>query len=212
MINRIVQEIKDPKNMFKPLKGLDKVNYLMLLKDMKDDYSNEQVNSMFDRWNKKYGNNVSFNEDDDTNKNNLVVVANEVKRDLNSIEPDDDKVINSLVSFLYKNQSTRKKKLLWYIYGEQLYRNLYKNVKELDSTICHQCGKRVNEELIRGKCFKCRQEEIKKLGGKKLIKCVDCGKDFIVDASVKKKYRCDDCQTIKNREYEKAKKQRQRSV
>ena len=182
MINRIVQEIKDPKNMFKTLKGLDKVNYLMLIKNKEDVYSNEQVNAMFDRWNKKYGNNVSFNEDDDTNKNNLIVVANEVKRDLNEIEPDDDKVINSLVSFLYKNQSTRKKKLLWYIYGEQLYRNLYNNVKELESTICHQCGKRVNEELIRGKCFKCRQEEIKKLGGKKLIKCIDCGKDVIVDA------------------------------
>jgi hypothetical protein len=198
-INKIVKEIKDPRSMFRPLKGLNQIDYLMLLKDKNDIYFNEEINSMFDRWNKKYGNNVNLNEDDDTNKNNLYVVAQEVKRDLNAIEPDDDKVINSLVTFLYKNQSTRKKKLLWYIYGEQLYNNLAENVKDLDQNICHQCGKRVNETLIRGKCFKCRQEEIKKLGGKKLIKCVDCGKDVIVDAK-SRVVCCEKCQDIRNKE------------
>lgn len=195
MINKIVKEIKDPKNMFKPLKGLGKVDYLMLLKDKQDTYYNEEVNKMFDRWNKKYGNNVNLH-DDDTNKNNLYIIAQEVKRDLNDIESDDDKVINSLVSFLYKSQSTRKKKLLWYIYGERLYNNLFENVKELDQAICHQCGKRVNEELIRGKCFKCRQDEIKKLGGKKLVKCIDCGKDVIVDKKDNFTERCDECKVV----------------
>lgn len=209
MINRIVTEIKDPKNMFKPLKGLDKVNYLMLLKDKEDSYFNEEVNKVFDRWNKKYGNNVSFNEDADTNKNNLITVSQEVKRDLNYIEPDDDKVINSLVSFLYKNQSTRKKKLLWYIYGEQLYRNLSENVKELDKTICHQCGKRVNENLIRGKCFKCRQEEFKDLKDKKLIKCVECGCDVVVDKA-SRKTRCDECAKLERQRIEREKKAKQR--
>jgi hypothetical protein len=49
-----------------------------------------------------------------------------------------------------------------------------------------------DEELIRGKCFKCRQAEIKKLGGKKLIKCVDCGKDVIVE-SRSRTCRCEKC-------------------
>jgi hypothetical protein len=200
-INKIVKEIKDPRSMFRPLKGLDQVDYLMFLKDKQDNYSNAEINSMFDRWNKKYGNNVNLNEDDDTNKNNLYIVAQEVKKDLNAIEPDDDKVINSLVSFLYKNQSTRKKKLLWYIYGEQLYNNLVENVKDLEQNICHQCGKRVNESLIRGKCFKCRQEEIKKLGGKKLIKCIDCGDDIIVDAK-SRVTRCDYCKNKKQLEWQ----------
>ena len=199
MINKIVKEIKDPKAMFRPLSGLNKIDYLMLLKEKQDNYFNDEVNSMFDRWNKKYGNNVSLNEEDDTNKNNLYVVAQEVKWDLNKIEPDDDKVINSLVSFLYKTPSTRKKKLFWYIYGEQLYNNIFKNVQELDQNICHQCGKRVDEELIRGKCFKCRQEEIKKLGGKKLIKCADCGCDIVVDAS-SRIICCETCQENRNKE------------
>lgn len=193
MINRIVQEIKDPRTMFKPLKGLNKVDYLMLLKDKQDIYFNEEINSMFDRWNKKYGNNVNLNEEDDTNKNNLYIVAQEVKRDLNNIEPDDNKVINSLVSFLYKNQSTRKKKLFWYIYGEQLYNNIFQNVQELKQNICHQCGKRISKELTRGKCSKCIQEEIKNLGGKKIIKCVDCGRDVIVGSKDNSTERCNDC-------------------
>lgn len=195
-INKIVKEVKDPKAMFRPLKGLSQVDYLMLIKNKQDVYCNEEINSMFDRWNKKYGNNVNLNEDDDTNKNNLYVVAQEVKRDLNTIEPDDDKVVNSLVAFLYKNQSTRKKKLLWYIYGEQLYNNLVENVNGLEPHVCHQCGKRTNEELIRGKCFKCRQEEIKALGGKKLIKCIDCGKDVVLPSNVNRTKRCECCQDV----------------
>ena len=200
MINKIVTEIKDPKNMFKPLKGLDKVDYTMFLKNREDTYYNEEVNKVFDRWNKKYGNNIILFDEENTNKNNIHAIAQEVKYDLHKIESDDDKVINSLVSFLYKNQSTRKKKLLWYIYGEQLYINLFNNVQELNQTICRQCGKRINEDLIRGKCFKCRKEEIKNLGGKKLIKCIDCGKEFTVDCSVKKKYRCDSCQDKSDKE------------
>lgn len=198
-INKIVKEIKDNKNMFRPIKNLEKVNYLLLLKDKSDTYFNEDINKVFDCWNKKYGNNVNLNEDDNTDKNNLIAVALEVKKDLHEIEIDDDKIINSLVRFLYEKQSTRKKKLLWYIYGEQLYNNLLNNVEH--KNICLQCGKRTDEDLIRGKCFECRQEEIKKLGGKKLIKCIDCGKEFTVDVTSRIK-RCEPCKKDKQLEWQ----------
>ncbi len=193
--------------MFRPIKNLGSIDYLLLIKDKNDSYYNEEINKVFDKWNKKYGNNININEDDDTNKNNLHAVAVQVKTDLNAIEADDDKVINSLVSFLYKNSSTRKKKLFWYIYGEQLYNNLIENVEH--KNVCRQCGCRTDEELIRGKCFKCRQEEIKKLGGKKLIKCVDCGKDVIVDAR-SRICRCEGCAKIERQRIEREKKQKQR--
>lgn len=199
MINRICTEIKDPKNMFKGIGKLGKADYHILLHNKEDLYSNDEVNAMFDRWNKKYGNNVNLNEDDDTNKNNLVQVAKEVKRDLNSIEPDDDKVINSLVKFLYEKQSTRKKKLLWYVYGEQLYNNILNNMEEEDRIVCRCCGKRVKEELIRGKCFSCRQEEIKQRNGHKLIRCVDCGKEFEVEAK-SRDVRCSCCKDAAKKE------------
>ena len=114
-----------------------------------------------------------------------------------------------MVAFLYKNQSTRKKKLLWYIYGEQLYNNIVDNLKDVNDNICCQCGKRVKEELIRGKCFNCRQEEIKTLNGKKLIKCVDCGEDVIV-SSRSRSIRCDRCSKIERQRIEREKKSKQR--
>ena len=193
VINKITKEIKENKNMFRPIKNLRQLDYHMLLTEGEDTYYNEALNSIFDKWNKKYGNNVNLNEDDDTNKNNLVAVATQVKADLNAVEPDDIKVINSLVRFLYSKPSTRKKKLFWYIYGEQLYTNLLSNVE--NKNICRQCGGRIDDVLVRGKCFKCRQEEIKKLGGKKLIKCIDCGKDVVVD-SRSRVNRCDKCRII----------------
>lgn len=197
VINRISKEIKDNKNMFRPIKRLEQVNYLLLLKNKDDSYYNENINKIFDKWNKKYGNNIiNVNEEEDTNKNNINAVAIQVKAELNEIEKDDAKVINTLVSFLYKSPSTRKKKLLWYIYGEQLYNNLLSNVES--KNICRKCGCRTNEELIREKCFKCRQEETKK-DKKKIIKCIDCGKDIIVD-SKSRTIRCDNCKEIKRKE------------
>ena len=207
-INKIVKEIKNPKNMFKPIKNLQQVNYLLLLKDKSDFYYNEEINKCFDKWNKKYGNNIKIDEDDDTNKNNINVVASQVKEDLNKIEPDDDKVINSLISFLYKKPSTRKKKLLWYIYGEQLYNNLLKNVDH--KNICHQCGKRTDEELVRGKCSECIKKEIKVLNGNKKITCIDCGKDFEVP-STSRAIRCNECREKKKKDDAKKRMQKMRA-
>ena len=207
-INKIVKEIKNPKNMFRPIKNLEPVNYLLLLKDKQDIYYNEDINKMFDRWNKKYGNNIKVNEDDDTNKNNINVVATQVKEDLNRIEPDDDKVINSLVTFLYKKPSTRKKKLLWYIYGKQLYNNLLSNVEH--KNICYQCGKRTYEELVRGKCSECIKKEIKILNGNKKITCIDCGKDFEVP-STSRAIRCSECKEKKKKDDAKKRMQKMRA-
>lgn len=183
--------------MFRPIKNLSPIDYLLLLKHRHDDYYNEEINKVFDRWNKKYGNNVNLHDEDNTDKNNLKAVARQVKTDLNAIEPDDNKVINSLVVFLYNKPSTRKKKLFWYIYGEQLYQNLLENVHQRN--ICRQCGVRTDEELIRGKCFDCRQEEIKKLKGKKLIRCVDCGFEEVV-SSRSRTDRCERCRYLHRRE------------
>lgn len=201
MINRIVKEIKDPKNMFKDIKNLEKIDYTTLLKDRKDNYSNEEINKIFDRWNKKYGNNVNLNEDDDTNKNNLVQVAQEVKRDLNKIESDDDKVLNSLVNMLYKKPSTRKKKLLWYIYGDKLYENINENLKNDNRNICRCCGRRVEEDLINSKCKKCRDKEIREKGYK-TIKCIDCGRTIKIKPS-SRTCRCDKCKELERKEHNK---------
>ena len=175
----------------------------MLLKDKNDFYYNEEVNAVFDQWNKKYGNNIKLDEDDNKDKNNLNAVCMQVKHDLNKIEIDDDKVINSLISFLYKKPSIRKKKLLWYIYGEQIYNNLCENVDH--KNICRKCGKRTNEVLIRGKCDECRKKDYKidNRTNMKTITCVDCGKKIKISIHNKRTTRCKECQNITNKEREK---------
>ena len=163
-----------------------------MVKDMDDSYFNENINKCFDSWNRKYGNNIRIDEDD-TDKNNISVIAKEVKKDLNAIEQDDDKVINSLVSFLYKNNSSRKKKLLWYIYGKELYENIKHNLD--DSCVCWNCGKRTFEKLNSNHfCSEC-SSKLKY----KTIKCIDCGKKFKVSKFSTKTCRCEECQKLETK-------------
>ena len=116
----------------------------------------------------------------------------ELLKDLHEIESNDDNIINSLVDLLYKNPSTRKKKLLWFAFGEQLYNNLSENIDK-DTEVCMKCGKRVLKgSLIRNKCLKCRDKELKEKGTK-TIQCIDCGVEFEVPRMSKKRCRCDDC-------------------
>lgn len=204
-INKIVKEIKSEKNMFKPIRNLDDVNYLMFLPNREHLYNNDDVNKVFNRWNRKYGNNITFDEDN-TDKNNLSAISNQILSDLHCIETDDDKILDSLITFMYKKKSNRKKKLLWYIFGQQLYNNLLSNVDELN--ICRCCGKRTNEDLVRGKCFNCRKTEMKEKGYK-LIKCIDCGKELKMMPSSRTN-RCEECSNKAKIEQARIRKQRQR--
>ena len=71
--------------MFKPMKRLAPINYLLLLKDKKDDFWSDEINMTFDRWNKRYGNNIKVGGEDDTKKNNIQQIAQQVKEDLNKM-------------------------------------------------------------------------------------------------------------------------------
>lgn len=190
-LNKIVKEIKTNKMMFNSIKNLGQLDYLMLLKDKQDLYSNDDINKKYVEWNRKYGNNLNIDEDDN-NKNNIKFISIQLLSELHEIENDDNKIINSLVKFLYKKDSTRKKKLLWYIYGEQLYNNLLENIDD-NTEVCMKCGKRVKKGiLVNNKCRQCREKEIK--CGVKIIKCIDCGEEFEVSSKNTKTCRCKKCQ------------------
>lgn len=204
-LNRIVKEIKDIKLMFNVLKPMDNIDYRLLLKDKRDEYFNEEINNIYNDFNKKYGDNLNIDKDD-MNKNNMIAVCNELKKEFYRIEKDDEKIINSLIKHLYEKNGTRKKNLLWSTYGKQLYNNLKNNIGE-KTEVCMKCGRRVEKgKLVNNKCDKCRKEEIKNLGGKKKVTCIDCGKEFEVDARNMKKIRCDECQKIYRKEYDKNRK------
>lgn len=182
VMNKICAAIKENNQMFKPLNGLAPLDYTMMILN---EYSNEDINKTFDIWNKKYGNNIHFDDNDDTDRNNLGEVAKEVKKDLLAIDNDPDNVLDSLVMFLYSKPSTRKKKLLWYVFGDMLYARI--SSKLSDKGYCTKCGRR-SEKLINGWCEPCTLSD-----GVKPVRCKTCGKEFYVPVTNNKTNYCNDC-------------------
>ena len=176
--------------MFSSIRKLGKIDYHLLLNDQNDDYSNDEINKRFQECNRKHGLNLKF-DDEHAERNNKNIIAQTLKKELLEIEPDENKIITSLVKFYYSKPSERKKRLLWYTYGDKLYENLYQNVGERN--ICHQCGAVTVESLIRGKCRNCRQKEINQKGYK-IIDCIDCGQEIIVEKNNRRTCRCEECQ------------------
>ena len=183
VMNKICAAIKENQNMFKKLAWLSPIDHTLMLQS---DYSNEEVNKCFDLWNKKYGNNIHFDDNDDTDRNNLGEVAKEVMADLLEIENDPDKVLDSLVLFLYSKPSTRKKKLLWYVFGDRLFSRLQSHLD--DKKYCKKCGRRSNN-LINGWCEPCTQSD-----GVKPVECINCGITFYVPNKKQNSCRCEECQ------------------
>ena len=190
VMNKICAAIKENRNMFKKLVWLSPIDYTLMLQS---DYSNDKVNKCFDLWNKKYGNNIHFDDNDDTDRNNLGEVSKEVMDDLLEIENDPDKVLDSLVLFLYSKPSTRKKKLLWYVFGDRLFSRLEKNIS--NKKYCKRCGRR-SDNLINGWCTPCTQSK-----GVKPIECKTCGKEFYVPITNNRSCYCDDCRNEYRRQY-----------
>lgn len=202
-INRIVKEIKDNRQMFRPIKNLATIDYTLMLPARLVGYNNPDINKTFDHWNKKYGNMLVLDEDF-TEKNNIAQIVASVKAELNKIESDEEFIVASLVHFFYAKPSTRKKRLLWYCYGEEIYNYLKGN---LDNTpICHKCGKRTTAHLIRGKCPTCVRAEQKRTK-MKIIFCEDCGRRLEVPAR-SRSCRCEECREVHRRTY-KTEKQRE---
>lgn len=205
IIDLIYKTIKENRNMFNRVKNLAPVDYHILLKDQKDLGIIPELNKIFDKHNKHYGFNLRIDNKDKRN-NNINAICQQVKDDLYKIEKDEDKIICSLVRFLYEKPSSRKKKLFWMMYGEQIYNNIKININSIPSNICMKCGKRTEEKLIRGKCFDCRKKEIQEQGFK-LVKCIDCGKEMQLKPK-ERKIRCDECNSKYRKKY-KADKQKE---
>lgn len=106
----------------------------------------------------------------------------------------------------FKHWVTEEKNLLWYVYGEELYNNLVKNVDK--KNICRVCGRRTSEKLVRGKCRYCSRENKNNI--MKTITCSCCGKEMLVKKSSRAMF-CENCRKDKAREaarrvYQKSKK------
>lgn len=205
LMNKVATEIEDSRLLFNNVKRLKKIDYKLLLKDKKDCYSNFNINKIYDTYNSQYGNNLKV-DDENKSKNNIPQITKKFKELLQEVEIDENKILSSLVKHLYLNPSSRKKKLLWFTYGEELFNNLSSNIDK-STTVCMKCGKRVdNDEIIRDKCSDCRKKEIKELEGNKIIKCLDCGCDVEINSLDNKTKRCMSCQKEYIKQYDRERK------
>ena len=185
-INKICKEIHTNNKMFKSFKKLANVDYRLMLSGMNgDNYCDDKVNELFKILNRRYGININVDSENSA-KNNFGILATEMRKDMEHIEKDIDKIVDSLVVFLYSKPSLRRKKLLWLMYGKQIYENLKNNMGDNYQNFCWKCGERVNYKLVDGFCKNCKSIKVKK--------CIECGKEFEVNNRNKVLNRCPDCQ------------------
>lgn len=195
VMDRITQNITSNRLMFSTIKNLAPVDYRKMLDNEWPDYTNENIDRRFDYYNRTYGYNIRYDEDDKS-KNNISYLLQDMRNDLLRIEPDESKIITSLVIHMYKKNTQQKKNLLWLLYGDIMCENIETNCKG-ENNICLKCGRRVEYKLIGHKCRACRNEENR--NGFKKIVCADCGTEFTIPNS-SRMIRCDDCRTKRRQE------------
>lgn len=193
MMNRIVKEIKDPPQTLKEIRNLGLIDCRVFISKNEISERYDELVKEFDKANRKYGYNLNI-DDEDHDRNNLPSICEDIKRTLACIEPDPEILLTSLVIHMYSTRNTRKKNLLWFMYGNELYDNLLKKLPP--NNICSCCGKRTSEELVHGKCSECRELEIRETG-RKMITCIECGEEFEINKKDTKTCRCEGCRQKK---------------
>ena len=168
--------------------------YKHLLHDKKfefDEHSQEVIDCYFSLHDniRKFG---KVEIDEKRNPYNSYVFKN-MKKELLSLGYDEDYIIDTLVTSLYKdkiednntleekniyNKNTSRKDALWYMFGETILKNIKSNVKPSEQITvkhCERCGKIIGKEGNNTKyCSKCKIEirkEQKRLYAKKMREC-----------------------------------------
>ena len=123
--------------------------------------------------------------------NNYLAVYEQAKKDILSMQYNKNTIIDNIIIDLFKKRKTPLKTAFWFIFGDEVLKNIYNNIDE-HFTICQRCNKRFYRRSSNDKyCDKCKGYH--KLKSKTII-CEDCGKEFEVSSNVKNKKRCDECQ------------------
>lgn len=94
--------------------------------------------------------------------NNLAFTYKEIRKDLLSLDDDTNKVVDTLIKYLYKHKKSSYKMTLWECFGDIIIDNLKKNIdKPLDDgwIMCEKCGKRITYYSNRKYCDDCWKEK-----------------------------------------------------
>ena len=140
---------------------------------------------------------LNFNQKADKQHSNYENVYLEAKNKLLNMGYEEKDLVDILILDLFNNRKTPKKKAFWTLFGDVVYENISKNIKN-NFIQCGKCHRRFYRQRVTQKyCSKCSGYD--KLG-KKIIICCDCGAELEVDARNMTKIRCKECQSKVNKE------------
>ena len=147
---------------------------------------------------KKISSTLNFRNLDDTKLNNYVAVFDDAKQRIFDMPYDNDIILDNIIYDLFCKRNTPLKRAFWYLFGDEVYENISKNLSDGGLDYCPRCHKRFYKSHKNQKyCPKCQGYVKQKT---KTIVCCDCGKEFEVDARNMKKIRCDECQKKHDKE------------
>lgn len=203
VVNKLDDIITTPTMSYKKIK-LNKIDYKLMCKKINRKINNNLIEK-YNELNQKYHFKINMKNHDE---GNLLYIYNQIKEELNKFG-DDEYITDILVTYLYHIKNSKNKEVLWYCYGEQIVKNLDKNLRCINS-YCKKCGIRLEKKNSNQKyCSNC-DNSYRPIETKTII-CQDCGKEVVVDSKDNETTRCKECYKKYRTEYYRLKKREQRN-
>lgn len=132
----------------------------------------------------------------DDERSNYTYLFQEIKKTILEQFPDEEKVCDALVSYLFDVKKNKRKVVFWECFGERVVKNLKASL--FGTTVCRECGSRFTRHSAFDEvCDDCddrlRHPYVDPTTIKTVV-CIDCGKSFDVAIKNNKTVRCEECQ------------------
>lgn len=135
-VNRLYEKIPDRPINTRGLR-LEALDYQKMMADPKIRCSDEAA-ALYDALNKQYRYMIHMK---DARADNMQYIAVKIREAFSSLGHSDETVADMLAEYLY-GRGKRYKQLLWFCYGEQIVKNLMKNIETPNTkyVACADCG------------------------------------------------------------------------
>ena len=139
---------------------------------------------------------LNFNQVGFEGGSNYHAVFDAVRDEMRKLPYSEEKIVDSLIVYLFSMKRNSRKRAFWTIYGDIVAENLHKNIDE-KSAVCPACQQRF---------IKFREDQkycsvaCRRSAKDKHLICVDCGKEVITTGRANRKQRCDECAKLHKRE------------
>lgn len=149
VVNRLERIIPDNRIFFRKIAG--RFDYKLLLKN-KSIKLDEDIIQQYEEINKNKRWRIKKHKK--KGKGKFEYVDQEIRKELLEVNEDIEYTVDVLVKYLYGENNSRSKSILWDSFGDVLVKRLEKNLK--DTKQCENCGDRVEVKSNRTKyCNKC---------------------------------------------------------